>query len=70
MSKNESTAPTGPAAGTIPTLDPAPLSEARGRGGAEEPPPFLGSWRNVYALVLGELAVTALLFYALTRWAS
>lgn len=36
----------------------------------DEPPPFLGSWRNVYRLVLGELAVLVILFYALTRWVS
>lgn len=33
-------------------------------------PPVLGSWRNVYALVLAVLAVLIALFYALTRWAS
>ena len=36
----------------------------------EQPPPFLSRWRNVYALVLVELAVVVGLFYALTRWAS
>lgn len=36
----------------------------------EEPPPFLGRWRNVYALVLGELVVTVVLFALLTRCAS
>jgi hypothetical protein len=36
----------------------------------EEPPPFLSRWRNVYVLVLGELAVLVAIFYALTRWAS
>lgn len=35
-----------------------------------EPPPFLGSWRNVYLFLAGELALLSLLFYALTRWAS
>lgn len=43
-------------------------SEAR--GAPEEPPPLLGRWRNVYLLVLVELVVTALGFWALTRWAS
>jgi hypothetical protein len=33
-------------------------------------PPFLTRWRNVYALVLVELAVVVAIFYALTRWAS
>ena len=36
----------------------------------EEPPPILSRWRNVYWLVLGELAVLVVVFYALTRWAS
>ena len=36
----------------------------------DEPPPFLGSWRNVYLFVLGELVVLIALFYALGRWAS
>lgn len=36
----------------------------------EEPPPFLSTWRNVYALVLIELALTVIAFFALTRWAS
>jgi hypothetical protein len=36
----------------------------------DEPPPILGSWRNVYVFVLVELAVTVVLFYLLVRWAS
>lgn len=36
----------------------------------DEPPPFLGSWRNVYLLLLGELALLTAVFYALTRYAS
>ena len=36
----------------------------------EVAPPVLGSWRNVYALVLVVLAVLIALFYALTLWAS
>jgi len=36
----------------------------------EIPPPFLSRWRNVYLLVLGELALLVLAFWALTRWAS
>ena len=35
-----------------------------------EPPPVLGSWRNLYLLVAAELGALVLLFYALTRWAS
>ena|GEM_PF-519304 len=53
---------------------PAPASEAApadpSRGTVDEPPPFLGTWRNVHLLVIGELVATAILFYALTRWAS
>lgn len=54
----------------IPTAAPEPPPAEPARGAVEESPPFLGSWRNVYALVIGELAFTAILFYALTRWAS
>jgi hypothetical protein len=43
-------------------------------GGASAPrpelddaPPLLGSWRNIYLLVLGTLAVLIALFWALTR---
>jgi hypothetical protein len=36
----------------------------------EAPPPFLSRWRNVYVLIVGELFLTAALFYVLTRWAS
>lgn len=36
----------------------------------EEAPPFLGRWRNVYALLVGELVLLSALFYALTRWAA
>jgi hypothetical protein len=33
----------------------------------EEPPPFGGSWRNLYAAVLVNLAVLVVLFYLFTR---
>ena len=36
----------------------------------EEPPPVLGSWRNVYLVVLAELTLLVVLFAALGRWAS
>jgi hypothetical protein len=36
----------------------------------EEPPPILGSWRNVYLLVVTEVAVLVVLFHLLRRWAS
>jgi hypothetical protein len=35
----------------------------------EAPPPFLGTWKRIYLLVLGELALLIVLFYLLTRWA-
>ena len=34
---------------------------------AEEPPPFGGSWRKLYAVVLANLAVLVVLFYLFTR---
>jgi len=36
----------------------------------DPPPPILSRWRNVYTLVIAELAVIVALFYALTWWAS
>jgi len=33
----------------------------------EEQPPFGGSWRILYAIVIGNLVVLILLFYAFTR---
>ncbi|MCC9167643.1 hypothetical protein [Pontibacter harenae] len=32
-----------------------------------EKPPILGSWRNLYLLVLGNLAFLIILFYLITR---
>ena len=36
----------------------------------EQPPPVLGSWRNLYTVLVVELALITLLSYALERWAS
>jgi hypothetical protein len=33
-----------------------------------EPPPILGSWRNIYIAVLAWLAVLIGIFYAFTRY--
>jgi len=33
----------------------------------EDEPPFGGSWRVLYAVVIGNLVVLILLFYAFTR---
>jgi hypothetical protein len=32
----------------------------------DEPPPVLGTWPRVYAVILGELAVVILAFYLFT----
>lgn len=37
------------------------------RGDDEEPPPILGSWTALYALVIGALIVTLALLLWLTR---
>ena len=34
----------------------------------EEPPPFGGSWKTLYTVVLVNLAVLAALFYLFTRY--
>ena len=34
---------------------------------ADDPPPFMGSWRNVYIFVLVYEAVVITLFYIFTR---
>jgi hypothetical protein len=45
-----------------PTPDEAPT-----RHPTEEPPPVGGSWRNLYAAVLLNLAALVVLFYLFTR---
>jgi hypothetical protein len=44
--------------------------ETRERETNEEPPPFGGSWRTLYVVVLANLAVLAALFYLFTRYFS
>jgi hypothetical protein len=46
------------------------VSDRRAPQTAEPPPPLFGSWRNLYLLLILELAGLSILFYALTRWAS
>jgi hypothetical protein len=51
---------------------PSKSPEPAGATPAERPelddvPPLLGSWRNIYLLVLGTLALLVALFWALTR---
>lgn len=36
----------------------------------EATPPVLGSWRNVYALLVVQLLVVVGVLYLVTRWAS
>jgi hypothetical protein len=45
-------------------------TDARSAGDADDPPPILGSWRNVYLMVAAELALLVALFAALAWWAS
>lgn len=33
----------------------------------EDKPPFLGTWNNVYALIIGWLVITMILFYIFTN---
>jgi hypothetical protein len=42
--------------------EPAPAS----RPELDDAPPLLGSWRNIYLLLLGTLALLVALFWALT----
>ena len=42
--------------------------ETHERATREEPPPFGGSWKTLYAVVLVNLAVLAALFYLFTRY--
>ena len=59
-----------PAPGVAPgTADaPGPAARPPARGGADEPPPFLGSWGVLYALVIGGLVLMIVLCAAITRW--
>ncbi len=43
------------------------MSPGPGGGPDDEPPPFLGRWMNLYALVLGVLAGLIAFFAWLTR---
>jgi hypothetical protein len=43
------------------------MSETEHRSAGDGPPPFGGSWRVLYAIVLLNLALLILLFYAFTE---
>ena len=43
------------------------MTEREDPPGAEEPPPFGGSWRTLYAIVLLNLVLLILLFYIFTE---
>lgn len=43
-------------------------STGRADPDGEEPPPILGSWKRLYALVLFNLAALIALFYLFTKW--
>jgi hypothetical protein len=51
-------------------MDPRPSAPAPGsaRPGGEDPPPILGSWRALYAVVIGELALVIALCGWLSGW--
>ena len=46
------------------------MSDPRRRSAGDPPPPLLGSWNNLYWLLVGELVLLIAAFYALSRWAS
>ncbi len=47
---------------------PGNVSDGERSGGGEGPPPILGSWRALYAVVIGELVLVIALCHWLTRW--
>lgn len=49
------------------TKEPALGPPALGEPAGEEPPPIGGSWRVLYAIVLVNLLLLILLFYAFTK---
>ncbi len=50
-----------------PSVPPKPRAVAESRPELADAPPVLGSWRNVYAMTIGTLAVLVVLFWALTE---
>lgn len=52
---------------TPPPAEAMPAASPALRPEMDATPPLLGSWRNIYLVVLGNLAVLVLLFWLLTR---
>ncbi|MDC0713695.1 hypothetical protein POL68_34835 [Stigmatella sp. ncwal1] len=52
---------------TTPPKPPESAGAPAPRPELDDTPPLLGSWRNIYLLVLGNLALLIALFWALTR---
>jgi hypothetical protein len=50
-----------------PSKPPSPAGAPEPRPELDDAPPLLGSWRNIYLLVLGNLALLVALFWAITR---
>jgi hypothetical protein len=44
-----------------------PQEDMHGKEMPDDPPPFLGTWRNVYIFVLTYLVCVITLFYIFTR---
>jgi hypothetical protein len=36
----------------------------------DQPPPLLGSWRNIYLVLVIELLATTAVLYGITKWLS
>ncbi|HEY0094205.1 MAG TPA: hypothetical protein VGB96_07775 [Archangium sp.] len=49
------------------TKPPESAGTPKPRPELDDAPPLLGSWRNIYTLVLGTLALLVALFWAITR---
>ena len=49
------------------TFEPPPAPPREPEPGEDAPPPVLGSWRRLYAVVLVVLAALIALFYAFTK---
>jgi len=52
------------------STDQANASPPQPESDEEQPPPLLGTWRNIYAVLVIELLTITALLYALTRWLS